>query len=320
MRFVLPSAVRNLAPSDRRAILAIEAVEVGIAPDWDLSLLMYGAWAETLSGPVVVRLARALAKGEARVVEHALGIVEQWLSHKGNVPPDDLRSVALSLVDRTLEVERDATPMTSLLRSGVLRRLQLQTPELERRVTPLLRRGGRLDEYDLELVDHYLASGPAAATAMIQLLVDEIVSDDPAMWIFDVDDARLLSRAAAAGDVRSVADLIADRAKDRLPRVLDHVAVRGSADGLDPLFAALLIPRVDEDEFRRAAASEFVLEERAFWGPYSKKLEERQAEAARLSEAHPDGGIRRWATWVQGLLEARIEEARRREAEDEGRD
>lgn len=319
MKSVLPSAVRTLAASDRRAILAIEAVEGGTAPDFDLSLLMYGSWAETLSGPVVERLARALVNGEARVIEHALGIVEQWLSHEDNIPSDDLRSVALSLVDRTLELERDATQMTSLLRSRVLRRLQLQTSELERRVTVLLRRGGRLDEYDLELVDHYLAVDPdSAAKQIVRLLVDEIVSDDPTMWIFHVDDARLLSRAAGAGDVRTVAALIVDRAKDRLPRVLDHVAVRGTSEGLDPLFATLLIPRVDDEEFRRAAAAEFVHEGRAFWGPYSRKLEERQAEAAGLSNVHSDEGVRRWATWVQGLLEARIEEARRREAEDEG--
>lgn len=316
----LPSAVRSLAASDRRAILAIESVEDGAAPALDLSLLMYGSWAETLSEPVVVRLARALVAGDARVIEHAIGIVEQWLSTEGNVPSDDLRSVTLSLVDQTLDLERDATLMTSLLRSRVVHRLHLQASELEPRVAALVSRSGHLDEYDLALVDHYLAADSEyAANAMVRLVVDAIASDDPPLWVFRVDDARLLSRVAAAADVMSVAGLIVDRARDRLPRVLDHVAVRGTADGLDPLFAALLIPRVDDEEFRRAAAEEFVHEERAFWGLYSRKLEERQAEAARLSEGHPNEAIRRWATWILGLLEAPIEEARQREAEEDER-
>jgi len=303
--------------SDARADAAIAAVESGDATSQDLALLLYGARAARLSAGLVARLAAVLAPGDPQTVENGLGILSQWLALSENVPTAEVTASALRLVDRTHDDDANVGSMARLFRAHVLRRLPLTADELLPRTVAILRESERLDEKDFGVVDCVARLAPdETLDAVVDLVIEATDGGGSSMWSYRLGDAKLLSRVAAAVGADRVLDAIVGGEPRRPEALFDHVAVGDGAGGLDLMFVALLRWRMEYETMRAAAARSFMASPRVFRGPYSRHLEERAAEANRLSREHEDPAIQKWAAWVSGRLTAEAENARRQEEEE----
>ena len=314
LREHVPGLVRALAPSEFRVGVAVEIVEVGDAAPYELGLLLYGARAAHLASDLVARLGNVLARGDLPVVENGLGIILQWLDVKENQPTEAVIESALRLVDRMIENEADISTMARYTRARVLRTLPLKGPALLPRVVQLIRGVNDLDNDELTLVGRVGEIAPDESTdAIVALVIEATDTTSAHMWSYHLSTAKLLSRlAASVGSQRVLAAITEQR--PRTPDALfDHVAVGDIGVGLDPMFEALLLWRIDDEGARTAAGRNFMITPRVFRGPHSRHLEERAAEAARLSTEHPDPAIRKWARWMAGRLASYAESEKRRE-------
>ena len=313
---VLP-AVYFLPATDRRALLATSVVDRGLASPTSLGRFLYGAWTRPLSEPVILEIARRLAApGGSYEIEHALGIVEQWIENREAFTPSrELRTVVLELIGMVKHLPDRTSPMVPLYRARLLRALGFSFDELLAVGLDILR---SLDSFptsdDLEVVDMLVEDDPSRAVeAFVDLLAgSQEGSFEPGlMWL---EDARLLSRLQRFSSADLVVSVVLDRVDENLwPRLVAHIDF--SPDQPAPLLWTLL-ERSDGDALRGRAAFRFLYPKTGWTGPESAHLRERREIAEHWIElATEEGSFRKWLETLIKEIDLRIEAAERDEAE-----
>lgn len=307
----VPSLVHGLAPSDARAMLALQVAQEDQTSLADVGFWLYGAWASRLSASTVVAALELLAeKGTDRDQENALGILDQWLkAHDADVA-DGVRNVGLRLLYANAAASGDPSPMSSLYRALVFRQLSAPASEILPALESLMTRRSPLNEHDLELLGLAATSdGAATAQSVLGVLARGFIGPESYRWMFWFEDSHVLSRLAHLVGVEPVMDALREQAAIEWPKVIRHVNFGG--DELDPL-AARIIDETTDAAVLRAAQGQFVLERGAFFGPFHVRLEARLATATQIAAQHPSEKVRAWALEICSWLPDRIKEDRDR--------
>jgi hypothetical protein len=307
----VPRLVHGLAPSDARATLAIEVAREDQTSVADVGFWLYGAWASGLRASTVAAALELLAdKGTDRDRENALGILDQWLEahHAGDA--SEVKDVGLRLLYANAAAPDDPSPMSSLYRALVFRRLSAPAGEVLPALESLISRRSSLDEHDLELLELAAASdGGATTRAVVGVLARGFADPEAYQWLFWLEESDLLSRLAHLVGVDLVMDVLRQQGSIEWPKVLRHVNFGG--DELDPL-AARIIDEAAGAAILRAAQGQFVLERGAFYGPFHVRLEARLAVATHIAASHPSEKVRAWALEICSWLPDRIKDERDR--------
>jgi hypothetical protein len=306
---------RTLPATDQRAEFAIAAVEAQASPPAELRLFLYGAWTKALSQELLLRIISALRRSDdPQDVEHALGILDQWVEDREDLQADDaLVEVALELTRSSSELSDRYSPMLSLYRSQLVHRLPVSFDDRMEILTDVLYGLDSFpDAHDLEIADELSRERPReTAERVIQLIVDGTEAGSTAtLWL---EDAKILSRIEEVGGAGAVVELI-----DSLPPQFLHVLVGHVAfnrDDPDPLVKRL-IELGDSERLWSLATFKFMYPESAWTGPESAYLRGRLAAAQRWREqASEDTRMRQWLDELIEGLDENIVRAERAEAE-----
>lgn len=314
----VPALVRALAPSDERALIAVEAVAAG-ADSYELSLFAFGSWVRPLEAATIVRIVEALNGNAGIVLEHALGIVSYWLDEPGHDASADLVAVALRLVDASLKDEGESTgAMTQHYRSHILSQIPDNAAELLPRVIGIFQASTHPGKDELNLVCR-AASLDVGTTvdAMVGLVARAVAQTGEHMWAWRLSRVRLLSALADCTDTEVVAAALPNAGLNHPATLFRHVAVTQETGSLDPMFAKLLELGGEDQTVWSAGAWAFEHPKDAVWGPESSHLRARAQAASDLAASSDEPLIQRWASWTNGLLTERAKEAELREADDD---
>jgi hypothetical protein len=307
--FVIAGA-HKLRATDRRAELAVAAVENGHSERWRLGVLLYGAWTRPLSPAAIFVLLEALAKDPSGV-EPALGIVSQWLEVPGNKPSDPLRDLAVQLVDAS--TKGGVGLMGNLYRALVLKSLNLDPSDELPLLLKILRTSS--DNVDDRLLGRFDAVARALPEETVPAVVNFLAARDAAFPYYGLQSPALISRLALDTSPDRVAVEIVDRIdRDDWSTLLDHIEFSGT---VDPVLDRLLDAAPDET-FAAKAAMRFIYPG-VYTGGRSAHLAGRLQVAKEYLAKTDRPGVRRWLLQLIAELERSVEETVRSEGEYEGR-
>lgn len=311
------SAIHLLEPSATRARLACSAIDVGGARPAELGRLLYGAWVARVPEAEVLAIATRVASGGgAYEIEHALGMIEQWLE---NQEPAELsetfRRTALALLEEATALGEAASPMVPLYRLRVVRAMELRGAQLADIAAAVFRSLESFpDEHDLELIDLLVQRDANLGIALIIDLLTTDDADDNYFWRHWMEDAKVVTRVGNS----SSADRIVEAALEHVApedwhRLIPHIDF--DKERPDPVLVALL-DRLDDERLRGISTFHLMYPRSGWSGAESSMLRNRQTKAREwLAEADSDTGF---AQWLQGAIqemEQRIHAAELSEAE-----
>jgi hypothetical protein len=312
------TAVHLLPATEKRAQLAVEAVDRGISPAGSLGRFVHGAWTRPLPELAVVDIvARLAAVGDAYEIESGLGILHQWLdAHKGATFTTELQLLALGLIEQANQRSDRGSSMIGLYRSRVLQRLGLPFDQRLRLVIQLLRSMDSFPRpHDLELVDALVTENAEhTVNAILELLGDDEAGFRP--WLLWLDHAKLLSRLERVSSPELVIDAVTSRRNQASwSKLVDHIDFSSAEP--DPLMVALL-DISDHASLRGRASVRFMYPETAWWGSEAAYLRARGRVAKEWAAGAPSrGGYRAWLDELAQQIEQRVASVEIQEAEQE---
>jgi hypothetical protein len=304
-------AASYLPANDVLAQLATDSVDNGSAVPSVLGLFLYGAWSRGISASACEGIVRriGLAEGPSRpsAVEHGLGILDQWLgSHEVEVPAS-LIGAGIELVRMTQEVEHSSSSMTSLYRTQVLKRLNLDpTVRLQLTIDLLKSHGNYLEGPELELLDIVAQQIPDETVRSVIALVSEESTGAISLG-HHVGSVRLISRL---GNITSTS-LVFSAIKDEVPRekwsmLIDHVdMVQGHPD---PILVEML--SVSEDPELLSKASFALRYPDSSFGSHADQLDRSLTRAMGWRETSDSESFNAWLEAAIGELEVSLAAAR----------
>ena len=258
------------------------------------------------------------AAADGHELEHALGILEQWLEEHGGNVPEELREVASELLDKSNALPDRDSSMLEFYRGRILEAIPLDMPGRIQAFKSRLRARDTLPRTgDLEELDRLLAGDPPETVhSIVGALVDAINAETWEPWLLWIESAHLLShlgRAAGYDSVIEAVDLLAPQGKQE--ELLPHIDFSG--EGPDPLFVHLL-DSGPAPEFEQRAHYRFAYPEMTYWGGNSHRIRQRMHLANQwLSKAPAESKLSVWLRETLAQLVAELPEAIAREEERE---
>jgi hypothetical protein len=325
-------AIHLLPATDELASLAIAAVSQGFSPAEDLGQFLYGGWARNLDSDVLANILMLLEEGirkrltegdvplARRLLEHALGIADQWTAdHPALEIGTPLRSALTNLISISEQPEIASPGSSSMLDlhiAEIIPRLDLTTAE---RLAMLLRRFQSLQsfpsEYALKELDDLVRADPLEVVSAIVEFLKSSADGAFHRWSTWLEEAKLLSRIQPGVDVDRLVHLVIGTGDPKTwSHLVPHIAF--DTNEPDPVLVALL-SHSDDADLRGAAIFRFMHPRLTAWGPESDNLKRRREVAVhwRDLQTHP-GLFVEWLDEVVGALDANIQRAEEREVEE----
>ncbi|MFF5227984.1 hypothetical protein [Dactylosporangium sp. NPDC000521] len=310
---LIPRAAHMLSASPELATIVLDAVRSEAVSAADLGRFLYGAWARELPAAQLSEIASLLAaEGDAVQVEHALGIISQWLdAHEEQEVDPQVVQTARAILMGTSQFGGRERSRSALYRERILSRLGLSASDDVEIVVELLSNLESFpSDHDLRLLDNILVKdSPKAVQALMQLIVP---GDGPAgLNAFWLDRANLLSRMATQAPAE-VLSAIRNLDQSRWRELPAHVDFSGEPNDLIRL---LVLESTDEVVGARAAFR-FIYPENFWTGPESTYLQGRRAVVATWMSSSEGPRFIEWLSTIREEIDQRIQRALLQEAEE----
>lgn len=307
-------AAHTLPASDELADLAISTVSAGRADPRDLGRLLYGAWASDLSAHSAASIANMLGQtGQSQAIEHALGIVDQWLGKHPQREESQIDQVALSLIKATTQEPRHRSPMLSLFRQKIIGQLDIPfSAQLEIAISVLSQLQAPADERDLQLVESLAKKDPDATIRAVVELIDRS-RDGRILSVQWLEQTKILTRLASATSPQQVLRELSSARPEELGKFIAHVSFDNSEPGI--LVEYLIANSSSEIDLARAAFS-FSYPGRGWSGSEAAHLRSRRAVALSWLNHTASLSMQQWLRSLIRDLDEHIARAERSEAEE----
>lgn len=304
---LVPWAVASIDAEPVLVAAAIDVVRQGRALLGDLHRLRYGRWVAALPEDAIRDLVVLYLDHQMEPfdVESIVAMLDSWLEENSDIS-DDLRSLGSRLF--ALAAVEDGRGVLTYGRNRLADRLRLSAEE---RLPPTLRAlqvSGYPANEDVSALSRMASETPEY---VVPEVVRFVTTPDPRQIL--LQDSHLLSVLARATSDELVLENLLFLDTDSLVRALRHIDF--TAETLDPIVVGLLTGREDDSEIQREALVRYVFPGEVVVGPYSRRIDERLAQALRIQAEHSSPVVREWATNVAAALEGMLPGERLREAE-----
>jgi hypothetical protein len=308
----IPKLLTYVIPTSDRLSFALDLVHEGRASPEPLSGLLYGARTANLDEQLFLRLVEQVAA--AGRLEHALGMLHQWLEQNEPSTPDF--NQVLGQIGLTA-LEAGGGTMTDHHLEEIIK-MDLLEPEqvLAWWQTRLIKREGLPHDLDTLLTSKALATSPDDALNQLLDLIQRQAHGEGTFGLFSSSELALLSRAADVIGHDAVWTRLKDADERTLRWALHHMSWKGEEP--HPLVYQFLVSN-RLDEFRDEARACFFNTLGVVTGPFYRALERELQRAESWEEILRGTAADAWARDLIGQYQRDIEWHRQREAEEDVR-
>lgn len=311
-----------LPATGRSAGLAVEAVKRRVADAAELGRYLFGGWTRPLPAESLLPILELLAGADNPLaLDRALGILDQWMEVREAaaappVPESAVEAMALSLIEKSIDVDVPSARMNGFYRSRILPRLSAGYEVRLDIALRVLSAGSllHLDRHDLQLIESLASERPTETVQAIVGLLVNAYNDSVEGRRFVFGDTELLTTLRRSGcsqdDFEQAFDGLGSQ---ELAGLLGHVDFTG--DVPDPVIP-LILRLADDERLYGSASEEFMFPGHGWTGRESAHLAARAEAAKAWRVAGPyDASFERWLDYLDDAIAVRTALAIEREAE-----